>query len=306
MFSDSISRNEALNTSVNTPPTISVVIPALNEGTYLARTADNLRETLPTGSEIVVVDDGSTDGCADSLREDDLLRVIRTSRVGAASARNVGARQAKGDVVVFADAHIEVQPQWWEPLTEALRDPAVGAVAPVVSVMGSQISKGFGMRWKGPDFGIEWLPLETAAPHSVGLAPGCLLAMRHEVFCATGGFDDGMMLWGMEDSELSLRLWLLGYELQLVPSVEVAHLFRQKHPYTIGWTCVIHNMLRVAFSHFKTERLQRVVEALKGYHDFSAALALLARSDVQARRQFLETQRRRDDDWFFQRFPMNV
>jgi hypothetical protein len=65
-------------------------------------------------------------------------------------------------------------------------------------------------------------------------------------------------------------------------------------------------MLRVAFSHFKTERLQRVVEALKGYHDFSAALALLARSDVQARRQFLETQRRRDDDWFFQRFPMNV
>jgi glycosyltransferase involved in cell wall biosynthesis len=287
-------------------PKISVVIPALNEGSYLQRTADNLRATLPQGSEIIVVDDGSTDGCADDLQHSGLLRVIRTSRLGSASARNVGARQATGSIVVFADAHIEAPPNWWEPLAEALRDPNVGAVAPVISVMGSLACKGYGMRWKGPDFGVEWLPPELVTPHSIGLAPGCLLAMRHEVFNATGGFDDGMMLWGMEDSELSLRLWLLGYELQLVPSVDVAHLFRRQHPYTIDWTCVIHNMLRVAFCHFNTDRVQGVIEALKGYRDFSAALVLLARSDVQARRQFLEVQRRRDDDWFFQRFPMNL
>ena len=287
-------------------PRISVVIPALNEGSYLQRTAENLRATLPPQSELIVVDDGSTDGCADTLQQSDVLRVIRTSRLGSASARNVGARRATGDLVVFADAHVEAPPNWWAPLAEALRDLSVGAVAPVISVMGSLACKGYGMRWKGPDFGVEWLPPELVTPHSIALAPGCLLAMRREVFSATGGFDDGMMLWGMEDSELSLRLWLLGYELQLVPSVEVAHLFRRSHPYTIDWTCVIHNMLRVAFCHFKTGRVQAVIEALKGYRDFSAGLALLARSDVQARRQFLEVQRQRDDDWFFQRFPMNL
>jgi glycosyltransferase involved in cell wall biosynthesis len=297
---------EAILFSDSTQPSISIVVPALNEGDNLARTVENLRGTLPGNSEIVVVDDGSSDGCADSLQEDHVLRVIRCSRLGSASARNVGALQAQGEIVVFADAHIEAPPKWWMPLTDALRDPAVGAVAPVISVMGNQISKGYGMRWKGPDFGIEWLPPVESRPHPVGLAPGCLLAMRRDVFNATGGFDDGMKLWGMEDSELSLRLWLLGYELQLVPSVEVAHLFRQKRPYSIGWTCVIHNMLRVAFCHFKNERIQRVVETLKGYRDFSAALALLACSDVQARRQYLQTQRRRDDDWFFQRFPMNL
>ena len=287
-------------------PSISVVIPALNEGKYLARTVDNLRGTLPPNSEIVVVDDGSTDGCADSLSEDISLRVIRCLRLGSACARNVGARQATRDIVVFADAHIEAPPHWWVPLTDALRDSAVGAAAPVISVMGSQISKGYGMRWKGPDFGIEWLAPGADDPHPIGLAPGCMLAMRREVFHATGGFDDGMMLWGMEDSELSLRLWLLGYELRLVPSVEVAHLFREKHPYSIGWTCVIHNMLRVAFSHFKSERIRQVIQTLKGYRDFSDALALLAVGDVQARREFLHAQRRRDDDWFFQRFPMNL
>ena len=63
-------------------PKISVVIPALNEGSYLQRTADNLRATLPQGSEVIVVDDGSTDGCADDLQQSALLRVIRTSRLG--------------------------------------------------------------------------------------------------------------------------------------------------------------------------------------------------------------------------------
>jgi GT2 family glycosyltransferase len=283
-----------------------VVVPALNEGAELARTVTNLRSTLPENSEVVVVDDGSTDGCSDALQPDRALRVLRVSRVGSASARNIGAREANGEIVVFADAHIQAPAQWWVSLTDSLRDPAVGAVAPVISVMGSEASKGYGMRWKGPDFGIEWLPPVKSDPHPIGLAPGCMLAMRHEVFHEIGGFDDGMKLWGMEDSELSLRLWLFGYELQLIPAVEVVHLFRQKHPYSIGWTCVIHNMLRVAFCHFKSERIQCVVESLKGYRDFSAAMALLAMGDVQARRQFLETRRRRNDDWFFERFPMNL
>jgi len=285
---------------------ISVVVPALNEGVQLARTVGNLRETLPDNSEVVVIDDGSTDGCADTLQQDHVLCVIHGSRLGSATARNVGARHARGSIIVFADAHITTPGHWWASITEILRDPAVGAVAPVISVMGSESSKGYGMRWKGPDFGIEWLPPATCTPHPIGLAPGCMLAMRREVFDATGGFDEGMKLWGMEDSELSMRLWLLGYELQLVPSVEVAHLFRQSHPYSIEWTHVIHNMLRVAFCHFKSERIQRVVQTLKGYRDFSAALAMLAVGDVQARRRFLDSQRRRDDDWFFERFPMNL
>jgi GT2 family glycosyltransferase len=283
-----------------------MVVPALNEGGELARTVANLRATLPEQSEIIVVDDGSTDACADSLQQDHVLRVIRGRRLGSASARNVGAQHARGDVIIFSDAHVSAPEHWWVPICESLRDPAVGAVAPVISVMGSESSKGYGMRWKGPDFGVEWLPPEQGTPHSIGLAPGCMLAMRREVFRETGGFDDGMKLWGMEDSELSLRLWLLGYELKLIPTVEVAHLFRQKHPYTIGWTCVIHNMLRTAFCHFKTERIERVVQTLKGYRDFAAAMAMLAVSDVQSRRQFLDSRRRRSDDWFFERFPMNI
>ena len=45
--------------------------------------------------------------------------------------------------------------------------------------------------------------------------------MRRHVFEAVGGFDGGMTGWGWEDQEISLRLWLLGYELRLVPEVTV-------------------------------------------------------------------------------------
>jgi GT2 family glycosyltransferase len=297
---------EAILFSDSRSASISLVIPALNEGLNLAPTLENFRATLPEPSEILVVDDGSTDLSIDSLPPANNLRVVRLQRQGAARARNIGARQAQGEIIVFADAHVRVTAGWWEPLAESLADPRVGAVAPVISVMGHEQSKGFGMRWNGPSFGVEWLPPQGNEPHPVGLAPGCLLAMRRNVFQATGGFDDGMILWGMEDSELSLRLWLLGYELRLIPSVEVAHLFREKHPYRIDWSCVIHNMLRVAFCHFHEKRIERVVGALKRYRDFARALSLFAQSDVLLRRQSLERERVRDDQWFFERFPMSV
>src|SRR5262245_25548931 len=125
---------------------ISLVVPALNEGPNLAPTLENFRGTLPRDSEILVVDDGSTDDSVNSLPALDGLRVIRSSRQGSARARNTGARLAQGEIIVFADAHVRVPPGWWEPLGEALLDPHVGAVAPTISVMGQEQNKGFGMR----------------------------------------------------------------------------------------------------------------------------------------------------------------
>ena len=285
---------------------ISAVVPALNEGPHLRTTVERLEETLPTGSEIVVVDDGSEDGCADFLRSTPrrvtLITQPRGAHLGVAGARNRGARAAKGVVIIFCDAHIDVPRGWTAPLLDALQPAAAGAVAPVVSVMGAPSSKGFGLRWTDAGLGVEWLPWQASRPHPVPLLPGCCLAIRRDIFSAVDGFDEGLVRWGSEDAELSLRLWLLGYELALVPEVDVAHLFRPSHPYAIDWTTVIHNMLRVAFAHFSSERLARVVGRMKHYEQFDAALARLAVGDAQAARARWEARRLRTDDWYFERF----
>ena len=243
---------------------ISVVIPALNEGDSLRRTVEQLQATLPAESEIIVVDNGSSDGSSHFMRKhgDIRLRLIRKPPLGAAQARNHGAMLAKGEFLVFADGHVDVSMGWWQPLVKALEDPSVGAVGPVISVMGNPNSKGYGLRIVGPDLGCEWLGEPHASPGQAPALGGCLLAMRRECFEQVGGFDDGMIVWGSEDMELSVRLWLLGYQQLVISEVDVAHKFRTQHPYQVDWAAVVHNQLRLAFAHFNPARLERVIDVL--------------------------------------------
>ena len=129
--------------------------------------------------------------------------------------------------------------------------------------------------------------------------------MRRDVFQATGGFDSGLIRWGSDDCELSLRLWLLDYELWVVPQVEVAHLFRNQPPYSLEWTAVLHNTLRLAFVHFSAERIRGVVEALRNHEGFSEGLAQSIVSDFSARRAELMSRRVHDDEWFFRKFGLD-
>src|SRR5215467_3192988 len=90
---------------------ISVVVISRNEGRELKRTVENFDDTLPAGGEIIVIDDGSTDGSADRLAQRrGRIRLHRGQGYGVARARNFGARQAQGNVIVYADAHLRLQP----------------------------------------------------------------------------------------------------------------------------------------------------------------------------------------------------
>jgi GT2 family glycosyltransferase len=284
-------------------PRISAVVIARNEGENLRRTLGRLQATLPSESEIVVVDDGSDDGCADFLAANHSpVRLFRTSRAGISRARNYGARRTQGDILLFSDAHVDMDAGWWEPLVALLANPRVGAAAPVVANLRDPECKGYGLRLAGPDPDEEWLdePPEAACP--VPLLSGCCVWMRRDTFDAVGGFDEGMVCWGSEDTEISMRLWLLGYEVWLAPSVELRHLFRERHPYAVEWDWVVHNKLRLAHLHFGLERLNRVIEALRPHEAFASAMNMIDNSDAWHRRSALSWRRVRDDEWFFGTF----
>jgi GT2 family glycosyltransferase len=298
------------------PAMLSVVIASLNEGEHLRRTIDNLFASLPDDGEVILVDDGSTDGSADFLKTGyDRVNVLRPpERLGAARARNLGAQHARGKVLIFCDAHVAVPSDWAGPLLAALEQVDVGAVMPAMRVMrypddylstnGSTAARGYGLRWRDAGLGVEWLRSKGSEPYAVPLLGAACLAMRRSLFAATGGFDSGLMTWGSEDAELSLRLWTLGYECLVVPGVEVAHFFRKERPYRVEWEAVLYNKLRLAAIHFGDERRQRVAERLKSNGAFPAALTRLDASDAAVRRSRLDALRRYDDDWFFDKFRM--
>ena len=284
---------------------LSVVIPALNESDNLRRTIACLDGNLPPSSEIIIVDDGSTDGCCDFIRGSSAVQLLEVSapgvRLGAPGARNRGAGHARGEVLIFLDAHVDVAPGWSEPLVRAARDPSVGAAAPGISVMGRPECCGFGLKFRDAGLGVEWLPAPTQAPEAP-LLPGACFAICRDIFEAEGGFDTGLVRWGSEDSEFSMRLWTAGYSLRLVPEITVSHLFRETHPYAIDWTSVLHNMLRLAVIHFNGERLVRVIERMKHYRDFASAWALLLETDTYARRTEMHGRRTRNDQDYFAHF----
>jgi len=214
---------------------VSTVIVTHNEGDMLRRTVDSFLQAPDPPDEIVVVDDCSTDGSTSFLREGyEGVELLPTpSQQGIARARNFGGRHAKGDVLVFSDAHVGVDGGWLGPIVEALAAPAVGEVAPSVGYLDGRPGIGHGLTWDSASLKMAWLHDGTESTHDVPFLCGCFVAMRRDTFEKTGGFDDGMYRWGYEDSELSLRLWLSGWRVQTVPSSFIRHHFRDNFTYEV-------------------------------------------------------------------------
>jgi GT2 family glycosyltransferase len=290
-----------------------VIIVSRNEGAYLRRTVHSLHESLSPRDEIIVVDDQSTDGSAESLPATYAgVRVLRPdARLGVAGARNYGARHANGDILVFSDAHIEVPKDWAAPMVDALAAPDAGAAGAGLCSLEHRTGKGVcGGRWcpgSRDHLQWKWLNCRDSEPYPVPLLSGGFLAMRRDVFNAVKGFDCGMWMYGVEDSELSVRLWTLGYQCLAVPRVLVAHRFSRPDrsaacEYKSNLEIRIHNKLRLAVLHFRTERIARALQGFAPMRAFPAAYARLTVGDAWVRRSEIHSMRAHDDDWYFQRF----
>ena len=285
--------------------TISVIVVARDEGRELRLTVENLEDTLPETAEIVVVDDGSRDGSASYLsRRRGRVRLERTSGLGVARARNKGTARARGDLLIFADAHIRVERDWWRPLVELAEKPRVGAAAPGVQGIRSGQGVGYGLNFSGPELAVRWEAKAAGAPFPALILPGCSLAMRREVFESAGGWDGALRGVGGNDNEFCLRLWLLGWRLLIAPDVVVRHRFRQASKVPVDGAQYVHNHLRLALVHLKPERVGKVFAAFQRHRNMGAAVALLMAGDAMKRRSELLARRIKNDDWCFKQFGL--
>jgi glycosyltransferase involved in cell wall biosynthesis len=104
-------------------PKVSIVVPVYNVKDYLVKCVDSLLGQTVEDFEILLVDDGSTDGCAelcDRLTErDPRIRVIHQENKGLGGARNTGIREAKGEWLLLEDSDDWIEPQVLEKTLEA-------------------------------------------------------------------------------------------------------------------------------------------------------------------------------------------
>jgi LPS sulfotransferase NodH/glycosyltransferase involved in cell wall biosynthesis len=286
-------------------PAVSVIIVSHNEGENLRRTVDAFAATVPDSVELVVVDDCSTDGSVEALGDDGRVRVVAPAqRAGIAPARNLGAEQASGDILVFSDAHVNPAQGWLPPLCRALADPRVGAVAPAVSRIERRSEKGYGITWRDASLNVRWF--KKPVPGPVPFLCGCFMAFRRDDFEAVGGFDAGLDTWGCEDAEICMNLWRRGVRCQVVPESDIGHLFRPAFPYAVQLRATLHNVLRVATVHFSEQALRPVLAQAARSPAFAGAYADLMDSDAWQRRDLVSAAARHDGDWFLDRFRISL
>ena len=290
------------------PRSASVVIPSCNEGEMLDMTVRSILESenrIPF--EVVIVDDGSTDGSCDRFRNGAIagVHVVDGGGLGVARARNFGAAQTAGDMIVFLDAHCEVSRHWLDGLAAAMAAPDVAIVSPAFTRLRESYPVGLGMGWATPRLDLEWFAPANGMdrPYEIPIAPGGCQAYPAATFRALGKFDDGFARWGSEDAEISLRAWLLGYRVVAQPNVRVAHWFRDTRAFDVDQTDVAFNLLRMVRLHFTEPRLSRIVDSIRAMAPVVAdAEQRLDATDVEVLRNELLAVRERDDAWFCDTF----
>ncbi len=98
----------------------SVIIPVFNEENVITKCLESLaKQTVAKETEVIVIDDGSTDKTADKINN---FLLLRQKHAGPGAARNLGAEKARGEILIFADADMEFAPDFLEKLTEPIRN----------------------------------------------------------------------------------------------------------------------------------------------------------------------------------------
>lgn len=285
-------------------PDVSVIIPCKNEINNIKWTVDSMLSSKNKLSfEVIVIDDGSTDGCCGFIDENDYkgVKVIHTEGIGISRARNLGAKEAKGKYLFFCDAHVLVPDYWLDELIKALEENDAQAITPTIKVIDME-SRGYGGTWN-ERLEFTWLGKPEKEISEIPFMAGCTLGMRKDIFDLLGGFGHQFKVYGMEDQEICLKLWLYGYKVLINSSVEVQHLYKIEHNYEISSENIIHNYIYMVYSHFNQDNLAKAIALCKHYWCFSEALAqVMLNEEMVKERKENFNKRIYDENYFFEKF----
>jgi glucosyl-dolichyl phosphate glucuronosyltransferase len=228
---------------------ISVIVCTYNRCELLSKAlASIVGSKVPSsaGWEIIVVDNNSSDQTRHvvedlSGRYPRRLRYHLEPEQGLSAARNAGIRMSQGDVVVFTDDDVTVEPDWlWNLTAPLLNGEWVGAGGRIVPVWGVAPPRWFPPNLIGPIVALDLGPIRVP----LTIAPvGANMAFQREVFVKYGDFRTdlgrcGRRLRSGEDSEFGYRLFAAGERLCYEPSAVVHHPVpenRLQKKYFLSW-----------------------------------------------------------------------
>ncbi|XP_026463806.1 N-acetylgalactosaminyltransferase 7-like [Ctenocephalides felis] len=242
-------------------PKSSVIIVFHNEGwSVLLRTVYSVINRSPDYllHEILLVDDFSDKEHLGIKLEyyikqwKGLVRLIRNDqREGLIRSRSRGAEEATGEVIIFLDAHCEVNTNWLPPLLAPIHRDSTIMTVPIIDRIDHKTFEyqpvyddrhhfrgifEWGMLYKENEVPYReiYIREHNSDPYKSPTHAGGLFAINREYFLQIGAYDPGLLVWGGENFELSFKIWQCGGSIEWVPCSKVGHVYRSFMPYGFG------------------------------------------------------------------------
>ena len=192
---------------------ISIIIPAHNEANSLGNLLLSIRRYLTIACEVIVVDNGSTDSTADVALQNGAIVVSQATAVYPSVARNIGAKRAGGEFLIFLDGDTRVTADWCSALKNSLQklhdNPMVMTGARVVVPEPEAIS------W------IERFWFGPLAEEPVNYLNGANIITTAAAWQKLNGMDETLATG--EDYELSMRARKQGVQIHIDRGFKLIH-----------------------------------------------------------------------------------
>ncbi len=200
----------------NETPLVTVIVPAYNEEKTLGKTVDALLKLSYPNKEIIVVDDGSTDGTLETAKmhaKNDLTKVTAKPNGGKWDALNSGIKAANGEFIVCIDADTILDSNALQHLIKHFNDPNIAAVAGNVKV-GNR--RGLLAKLQALEYvvGINLHRRSEANLQNVTVVPGPIGAFRTSALKEIGLFEGDTFA---EDADITLKILKAGYKTVYEP-----------------------------------------------------------------------------------------
>ena len=220
---------------------ISVIIPTHNSELTIKSCLDSVNsQSFPRDQyEIIVVDDGSKDKTLDLAKTCMVDNIISINLCSVGTARNIGARSAKGQLLAFLDSDCTARDNWLQAINENLKSKDA-VTGPILNGNTNSL-----IAWA--EYFLEfggYYEKNTIFP--VRFIPGCNQAFKKESFFKTKGFSDE---WLAEDVLFGEHLKAKNIEVFFIPQVQILHLCRT------DLDSVLSNMNRLGKYAVRTRRL---------------------------------------------------
>ncbi len=203
---------------------ISVIVPTFNGEETVAECLNSLLDQSWSGEyEVIVVNDGSSDRTSDIVKKYPVKRLAQEHR-GPAAARNLGARNASGDILLFTDDDCAAEKNWIEEMIKPFENKEI------VGVQGRYKTDQRSLIARFAQYEIEERYERMAKYKYIDFIGSYSAAYRKNVFLKEGGFDESFPIASGEDPDLSFRLAAKGHKMVFAPSAVVYH----HHPDTLA------------------------------------------------------------------------